>query len=131
MSEKSASSIGRPLPRARTQGLVVRTIEDETLVYDLESRETLCLDAKLAAVWTHCDGKTSIDDLGKLIAPAEKSDTRRDLAWIAIEQLRAEGLLLGDTVPAQNKFRGVEPGEMIVRSGAIGLFIPTLFALKP
>lgn len=105
-------------------------MEDETLVYDLESRETLCLDRKLAAVWTHCDGRTSIDDLGKLIAPLEKDAVRRDLAWISIEQLRAKGLLLRESVPAQNKFHGLSRREMLLRSGVFAAAMPSLMALK-
>ena len=115
-------------PLARTQGIVVRNIEDETLVYDFDTKETLCLDQTLATVWARCDGTTSVEELSQLIAPAEPRATSRDLAWIAIEQLRAKGLLVPESLGAgvQNKFHGLSRREMIKRAAVVGLAVPTI-----
>lgn len=118
-------------PQARTQGVVVRTVENETLVYDLSSHDTLCLDQTLSTVWSHCDGTRSVDDLGQLIAPSEGTATRRDLTWIALEQLRAKGLLLDGTLgdASVNRFHGLSRREMIRQAGVIGVLVPTLLTM--
>jgi hypothetical protein len=41
-----------PMPKAKTEGLIVREIDGETLVYD-RSRDA-------ARVWRECDGETSV-----------------------------------------------------------------------
>jgi hypothetical protein len=61
-SRKTAISF----PVARTEGLLVETIGDEAVVYDLQSKEAHCLKALASVVFTHADGKTSKDDLAVL-----------------------------------------------------------------
>ena len=48
------------LPRARKDGLVIKQLVNETLVYDLERDEAHCLNQTAALVWKRCDGKTTI-----------------------------------------------------------------------
>ena len=48
------------LPAARTSGLVVRELAEETLVYDEERHRAHCLNRTAALVWRHCDGKTPV-----------------------------------------------------------------------
>jgi hypothetical protein len=118
-------------PQARTQGVVVRTVENETLVYDLSSNDTLCLDQTLSTVWSQCDGTRSVDDISRLVAPHEAATTRRDLTWIALEQLRAKGLLVDGTFgdASVNRFHGLSRREMIRQAGVIGVLVPTLLTM--
>jgi hypothetical protein len=44
------------LPQARTEGLTVRELAEETLVYDKERHKAHCLNRTAACVWKHCDG---------------------------------------------------------------------------
>ena len=47
------------LPRARTDNLVIRELDDETLVYDTARDEAHCLNRTAALVWKLCDGQTT------------------------------------------------------------------------
>ena len=49
-------SQGSALPTARTTGLVVKTVADEVLVYDLETHRAHSVNRVAAAVWRRCDG---------------------------------------------------------------------------
>ena len=49
------------LPHARTDNLVIRELDDETLVYDMERDEAHCLNQTAALVWKQCDGKNHRD----------------------------------------------------------------------
>ena len=55
------------LPRARIDGLVIKELPNETLVYDLERDEAHCLNQAAALVWKHCDGKTTIVKMTSLL----------------------------------------------------------------
>ena len=47
-------------PKARQDGLLVRPLQEDTIVYDLDRHEGHCLNRAAAAVWRACDGETSI-----------------------------------------------------------------------
>jgi hypothetical protein len=53
-------------PAARTDGLLVEGVGDETVIYDLQSKQAHCLKPLASFVFTHADGKTSADDLARL-----------------------------------------------------------------
>jgi hypothetical protein len=53
----------RLIPCARTEGLVVQTLADEVLVYDLERHKAHCLNHAAALIWKHCDGRTSVAEM--------------------------------------------------------------------
>jgi hypothetical protein len=50
-------------PAARAEGLLVERVGDETVVYDVESKEAHCLKALASVVFEHADGKTSAEDI--------------------------------------------------------------------
>ena len=52
-------------PRARSTDLVIQTVGNETLVYDLKSNEAHCLNETAAFVWSKCNGDLSIDEVGR------------------------------------------------------------------
>ena len=50
-------------PTARRDRLIVRELENETLVYDQANDEAHCLNQTAALVWKHCDGRTTVDEI--------------------------------------------------------------------
>jgi hypothetical protein len=82
-------------PRARTEGLIVRELPDELLVYDLESHQAHCLNRTAAVVFEHCDGRRSVAQIARILrrkldvhAPADES-----LVWLSLERLAGARLL--------------------------------------
>jgi hypothetical protein len=62
-------------PQARRNGLVVRELPDELLVYDTTQHRAHCLNRTAAVVFRHADGTRTISDLAPLVGgdagPAE------------------------------------------------------------
>ncbi|HEX5734970.1 MAG TPA: PqqD family protein [Blastocatellia bacterium] len=81
------------LPLARRDGLLVREMNEEMLVYDLQRHKAHCLNRPAALVWGHCDGKASVAEVARLVG--EKIGTPLDEETIrhALTQLDRAALL--------------------------------------
>ena len=60
-----------PMPKAKTDRLIVKVIDDETLVYDVSRHAATCLNEFAARVWRECDGKTSVADIAHALGEDE------------------------------------------------------------
>ena len=76
------------LPRARKDGLVIKELVNETLVYDLETDEAHCLNQTAALVWKSCDGTTTIASMTSLLQEELDRSVSADVVWLAVKQLR-------------------------------------------
>ena len=83
---------------ARTNGLVIKKLADEVLVYDTERNNAHCLNRNAALIWEHCDGARTVRELSEILqsttndrAIADKE--AEDLVWVALEQLEESHLL--------------------------------------
>lgn len=101
-------------PQARHDGLVVRELPDEVLVYDLEQHEAHCLNATSAAVWRHCDGESSPSEIGFRLAREFGTPVDEEVVWLALEQLSERGLLAEAVVRPAGLSR-----KQVVRRGAL------------
>lgn len=77
-------------PRARSEGLVVETLDDELLIYDRTNDRAHCLSGPAARVWQSCDGRSSVDALPATLELDAATVDR------ALQELRSCGLLEGD-----------------------------------
>ena len=68
-------------PLARRDGLVVKTVGDEMLVYDLERARAHSLDALAAAIWRQCDGRRP----AAALAAAVRAETGAPVTAAAVE----------------------------------------------
>ena len=73
------------LPRARKNGLVIKELPHETLVYDLERDEAHCLNQTAAQVWKRCDGKTTVAKMAGLLQEKLEISVNADVVWLAIK----------------------------------------------
>ena len=76
------------LPHARKDGLVIKELPNETLVYDLERDEAHCLNQTAALVWKRCDGKTTIAKMTSLLQEKLDTSVNADVVWLAVRQLQ-------------------------------------------
>jgi hypothetical protein len=81
------------LPRARKEGLVVRELTDEVLVYDLERDKAHCLDFTSALVWKRCDGQTPVKEIAGSLEGQCETPVSEDMVWLALRQLQRSHLL--------------------------------------
>jgi Coenzyme PQQ synthesis protein D (PqqD) len=75
------------LPQARTENLVIRELDDETLVYDMERDEAHCLNQTAALVWKQCDGKTTAAQAARALGKELETTVEADLVWLAVKRL--------------------------------------------
>ena len=81
------------VPRARKAGLVVRDLNDEVLVYDLERDKAHSLNASAAFVWKKCNGRRTISDVALQMSKEFKSPADDQAVWLALDQLSKFHLL--------------------------------------
>jgi hypothetical protein len=76
-----------PMPKAKTERLIVREIDGETLVYDRGRDAASCLSEFAARVWRECDGETSVAEIADALGEDERA------VWLALHQLVKAHLL--------------------------------------
>jgi Coenzyme PQQ synthesis protein D (PqqD) len=76
-----------PTPKAKTERLIVREIDGETLVYDRSRDAASCLNEFAARVWRECDGETSVAAIAAALGEDERA------VWLALHQLTKAQLL--------------------------------------
>ena len=96
---------GRPsmtLPLARKDGLLVRAVNEELLVYDIERHKAHCLNRPAALVWGHCDGRTTVAEAARLAGKRIGTPIDEETIRSAVTQLDRAGLLQGRIARADN-----------------------------
>ncbi len=83
----------RHLPTARKSQLITKEVAGELIVYDRESDRVHCLNSTAAFVWTHCDGRTSVARLARLLEAEIKAPVEHAIVLYALEQLNKSKLL--------------------------------------
>lgn len=79
-------------PIARSGGLLLEELDDETLVYDLKSHDVHCLNESALLVWKACDGSVTVADLAGLLESRGFGEGET-LVWMTLERLTRSGLL--------------------------------------
>lgn len=83
----------KALPRARKASLIVKEVDDETLVYDLETDKAHCLNSTAARVWKDCDGQTSVGEIATRLGAEANTAVDENVVWLALDQLEKFKLL--------------------------------------
>jgi hypothetical protein len=86
-------------PLARKQGLVVKEVSGEVLVYDLDRDKAHCLNQTAALVWKYCDGHTTVSRIAKSLEQDLQAPVDQKIVWYALLQLGKDHLLEERIVP--------------------------------
>jgi hypothetical protein len=103
-------------PKARTEGVVVRELAEEVLVYDLDTHKAVCLNSTAAEVWRLCDGRRTADDIRRTLEKSADGPVPEEFVWLALEQLGRDRLL-DARVQRPAQLVGITRREMIRRVG--------------
>jgi hypothetical protein len=87
------AEITNHLPKKRKQGLVIKELPDEILVYDLDRNKAHCLNRAAAAVWEGCDGRTAVAEIARAVEKKTGVKVGQVFVWLAIEALSRDHLL--------------------------------------
>src|SRR5438309_1441514 len=90
-----AKSSERQFPLARKEGLLVETLPDEVLVYDLDRKKAHCLNQTAALIWERCDGRTSVKQIALALSEHLNSEIDEEVVWYGLNHLSKTRLLEG------------------------------------
>jgi hypothetical protein len=116
-------------PKARKEKLIVKELADETLVYDLESDKAHCLNQTAASVWKHCDGNTTVAELGALLERETNASVPDEVVFLALDQLN-KFALLEETPEMPFQFAGMNRRELVRRIGIGALALPLIISIS-
>jgi Coenzyme PQQ synthesis protein D (PqqD) len=106
------------MPRARQAGLIVRELEEETLIYDADADKAHCLNQTAALVWKHCDGTSSVTQICAVLSQSMETTIDEKVVWYALEQFNKDRLLEEKMEsPAAFKIAGLSRRQMVRRLG--------------
>jgi hypothetical protein len=115
------------LPVARRERLLIEELPDEVLVYDLDRKKAHCLNQTASLIWNHCDGKTSVKELGAMLQQHAEGIVEEDVVWFGLDQLRKARLIEGPLVMPTSKER-VSRRELVKKIG-LAVSIPAIVSV--
>lgn len=115
------------LPKARSNGLLVRELGDELLVYDLDRHKAHCLNKTAASIWHQCDGKRTITQIAASLSDESGASIDEEVVWLGLTGLDRKHLLY-EGIPREPGARSLTRREVMRRVGiaaAVGLPLVT------
>jgi hypothetical protein len=113
---RKQTAIARPV--ARTEGLVIETVGDETVVFDVDSKEAHCLKSLAAAVFMYADGSRTTSDIAELAAYRMGTPVTEAEVTDAVSQLGSRSLLDQGPVVV-HKSNGMSRRDALKRFGVV------------
>jgi Coenzyme PQQ synthesis protein D (PqqD) len=88
-------------PLARIDSLILKRVDGELLVYDLDRNKAHCLNETAALVWNHCDGRNNVARIARLMEKDLGTPVDEKIVWFALSQLSKDHLLEEKIVPPE------------------------------
>ena len=115
-------------PVARTESLIVKEVDGETLVYDMKTDKAHCLNETAALVWKNCDGRKSVNEISEILSAESNTSVKAEVVWVALDQLERFKLL--EEAPAKPAFlAGLTRRQMVARLGIAAIAIPSIVSI--
>jgi len=116
-------------PAVRRDGIIVRDLADETVVYDRRSHEAHCLNRTAAAVFRAADGTRTVEEIatGLDTGPADAVE-RGAAVRLALAELERAGLLDTPSDGAASRrevLRRVGKGAALLLPAVVSVLAPT------
>lgn len=103
-------------PIARKEDVLVERLSDEVLVYDLVRKKAHCLNLPAALIWDHCDGKTGVKEIARILAGELNLPVDEEMVWFGLREIGRNHLLEKQVLPPNAKDR-MSRRELIKRVG--------------
>jgi hypothetical protein len=135
---KGTPSVGSNLaenqthPSARSDDLLIEQLGDETIVYDLKSKDVHCLSPLAAGVFRLCDGNHTRAQMTEVINTGSTEPVSEDAVYEAVAQLQERHLLDVPPMIIKNNGDGISRRDFGKRSavaGAAFLAVPLISSI--
>ena len=101
-------------PQARHDGLIVRELDNEILIYDTETNKAHCLNDTAALVWKQCDGQSTAAEISRRLSDQVGTKVDERVVWFALKQFDRDHLLEEKVMlPAPLLAAGLNRREMV------------------
>jgi hypothetical protein len=80
-------------PLARQSSLIVKEVDDETLIYDRDTDKAHCLNLTAARIWKSCDGQSTVSEIAERLGAEMQTPVDENVVWMALDQLEKFKLL--------------------------------------
>ena len=80
-------------PQTRQEGLIVRELDGEILIYDSRNNKAHCLNETAAKVWKQCDGRKAVAEIRRSVSRELGSEIDERIVWYALKQFGRDHLL--------------------------------------
>ena len=124
------STQGTQWVKARHQGLVVQSVDDECVVYDKTTDTARLLSPAAAAVWQAARDGATVAALSLVVGEITGATTSLEATWAILSDLDAAGLLEASPAPPQDVASISRRSLLIKLGGAVvaAPFVTTLLA---
>lgn len=119
------------IPQAREEGLMVRELPNEVLIYDLDGHKAHCLNETAALIWKHCDGRSTAEQIAASLANELKVSVDEDVVWVGVRRLSKANLLVKRIAPPVDLANTASRRELMKKVALVGglsvasIFLPT------
>jgi hypothetical protein len=127
-SMKMTNRTEQLLPPARTDQLVVKELEGETLVYDLDTRKAHCLNQTASLIWKNCTGRMTISETTLQLSRDLNAPVEDEFIWLGLRQLDEAHLLQEQIAPAV-KTNQISRRRLAQRLGIAALLLPVVASI--
>ena len=117
------------IPLARKESLIVKELDGETLVYDMERDKAHCLNNTAALVWRNCDGQRTVAQLREVVEKNAGSPVPEEMVWLALDQLENFKLLV-ETPAKPFQLTGMSRRSLVKRIGFAALALPVIISIS-
>lgn len=116
------------LPKRRKRQLITTEVGGELIVYDRENDRVHCLNSTAAFVWTHCDGRTSVATMARLLEDEIKIPVEQEIVLYTLEQLN-NTKLLDDAYAVLAPKQGLSRRAVMRLGAATALTVPLISSI--
>jgi hypothetical protein len=116
-------------PERRRDGLVVKELEGEVLVYDLQGHQAHCLNPSAAHVFKRCDGTATVPAITRSLRKELGATIDEGWVWLALDRLGKAGLLQERMSPPAER-PGLSRRELVKRAGlGLAVLLPVVTSI--
>ncbi len=105
-------------PKNHRKNIIVKELENEILIYDIETKKAFCLNETSALVWKFCDGKTTPSEVCKMMEKELGKEVDNAIVWLTLDGLKKNGLL-SDKTATRTRYRGLTRRQVLRNIGVL------------